>query len=406
MILAIFRRLLSVCFRRIGCGSALILCLQASASRADPGADIPATIPSDARNIAFVAQKIRNAETVRIGFLGGSITQGAGAKKHVESYYWRTKTRLTNFAKTSGATVESLLAAVGGTGSDYGAHRVGLQLLDKGIDLLIVEFAVNDFRTPVALDGMEGIVRQALTRNPHVAVVLFYTTNRRMIEECYDKGVLPPSVVAFHRIARHYNLAEVNAGSGVRDLFTSGRSNPETFFPDKTHPTAEGHAFYADILSNALIASLESVATSVPTASDQALPPPLGSGRFERACLLPVVPVRKTGEWTQETSGYYTCFGAWKATEAGASLTFEVNGERVALLCGRLSRLRVTGPGIDKTLRGPGRRNGIPALHVLHDGQKPVNGLVTVTVEPDAQGNAGAEIAGLALIRAEDAFSR
>ncbi len=389
--------------RRAVLATALAFGILVPASRADTTDIIPNATQPDARNLGYVAQKIRDGRTVRVGFLGGSITQGAGAKRHSDSYYWQTKARLAEFAEKSGATIESALAAVGGTGSDYGAHRVGMQLLDKNLDLLVVEFAVNDYQNPNALDGMEGIVRQALAANPHMGVVLFYTANRRMIEDCYNKGELPPSIIAFNRIAQHYNLAEVNAGPKVRELFASNRSTPELFFPDKTHPTSEGHAFYSDILSGALITALQ----SAPAPSEQALPAPLGSGRYERATLLPISPVAMTGEWVQEKPGYYTYFGLWKTSVEGASLTFDISGERVALLCGKLSRLHVTGPGIDKILRTPGKRNGIPTFQALFDdAEHPVTGRITLTVEADIKGDADAEIIGLAVIRAKDPASR
>ncbi|MDR1280205.1 MAG: SGNH/GDSL hydrolase family protein, partial [Opitutaceae bacterium] len=238
------------------------------------GADVEVfdTISSGAHGMAFLAQKIREGQTVRAGFIGGSITQGAGVKKPADSWYAKTRGHLAGFAKTTGAKVETRLAAVGGTGTLYGAIRLGAQLLDKGpLDLLVVEFAVNDFKNPVALDGMEGIVRQALRSNPRMAIVLFYTTNRAMIEECYNKGILPPSVAAFHRVARHYNLAEVHAGPEVRALFRENRITPENFFPDKTHPSAEGHAFYAKHLSDALITALKSADIPLPPLP---LPPP------------------------------------------------------------------------------------------------------------------------------------
>jgi Lysophospholipase L1 and related esterases len=387
-------------FRRALFAAGLAFGLLLSALRADTTEFIPHTIRPDARNLDHVARKIREGETVRIGFLGGSITQGAGAKRHADSYYWQTKTRLTKFAEKSGANVESVLAAVGGTGSDYGAHRVGLQLLDKNLDLLVVEFAVNDFQNPNALDGMEGIVRQALAANPRMGVVLFYTANRRMIEEYYHKGALPPSIVAFHRVARHYDLAEVNAGPKVWELLASNRSTPELFFPDKTHPSFEGHTFYAELLSDALIAALQSASTP----SERALPAPLGSGRFERATLMPLAPLTTSGEWTQGKPGYYTYFGVWKSSVAGSSLTVEVSGERVVLLCGKVDRLRVTGPGIDKVLRSAGRRNSIPTFHsVFDDAERPFTGRITLTVEAGADGKANAEIAGLAVIRPANA---
>ncbi|MDR1281239.1 MAG: SGNH/GDSL hydrolase family protein [Opitutaceae bacterium] len=365
---------------------------------------IPDAIPAGAGNLAHVAQKIRSGQPVRVGFLGGSITQGAGVRNHADCYYWKTRLRLAAFAKNTGSTLETILAAVGGTNSHYGAYRVGVQLLDKDIDLLVVEFAVNDLGNRSALDGMEGIVQQALARNPRTGIVLFHTTSRAMVENFYDKDELPPSVAAFHRVARHYNLAEVHAGPKVRTLFRDGQSAPESFFPDKTHPSQEGHAFYAKLLSDALLDALVS-ANKVPpppppppVSTPAPLPAPLGSGQLARARLLPIIPVEKKGEWTETKPGYYTYVGSWKSTTPGASLTFDASGESIALLCVKATRLRVTGPGFEKTISYPGRPGGIPALQTLHAGPAPISGRVTVTLIPDDKGTTEADLAGIGVV--------
>jgi len=375
----------------------LLLCLPFVPARAAPAADpIPDIIPPGAGNLAFVAQKIRSGQPVRVGFLGGSITQGAGVRNHGDCYYWQTRLRLIAFAKKTGSSLETLLAAVGGTGTEYGVYRVGVQLLDKDIDLLVVEFAVNDFKNPAALDGMEGIVRQALTRNPRMGIVLFHTTSLAALQTCYDNGLLPPSVAAFHRVALHYHLAEVHAGPRVQALLRDGQATPETFFTDKTHPTKEGHAFYARLLSDALITALSSAGPA--PAAPPVLPPPLGSGLLARAGLQPLASVERKGTWTEEKPGYYTYLDSWKSAAPGASLSFDARGVRIALLCGRVTRLHVTAPGIDKIISHPGRPGGIPTLQSLYAGPQPFSGRITVTVEPDAKGAAEAELAGLAVV--------
>lgn len=351
-----------------------------------------------AGNLAFVEQKILNGQPVRVGFLGGSITQGAGTPKHGDCYYWLTKLRLAAYAKEHGSTLDTVLAAVGGTGTEYGAYRVGTQLLDKDLDLLVVEFAVNDLSNPAALDGMEGIVRQALSRNPRMAIVLFYTTTLSALQDFYDKGTVPPSVAAFHRVAQHYHLPEIEAGPAVQASLRDGTNTPKMFFSDTVHPTKIGHAFYADFLSEALIQALESTSSSAPV-DPTPIPAVLGSGQMERAHLEPIVPLEKTGEWIGEKPGYYTYLGSWKAKTPGASLSFSVKGERIFLLCGKVTKLRVSGENMEeKVISSAGRPGGIPTLQLIHAGPQPVACRVTVTLEPDNQGNAEAELAGLAII--------
>jgi len=353
--------------------------------------------PADLGNLSFVKQKLLAGQPIRVGFLGGSITQGAGTPKHGDCYYWLTRLRLVSYAKEHGSALETALAAVGGTGTEYGVFRVGSQLLDKDIDLLVVEFAVNDLNNPAALDGMEGIVRQALSRNSHLAVVIFDTATLAALQNYYDKGTKPPSVAAFHEIAEHYHLLEIEAGPAVQAAFQAGTYTPETFFSDKVHPTKEGHAFYADFLSAALIQALNAAPATPPATA--ALPPPLGSGILTGAKLLPITPLTKSDDWAAVPPNYYTYFGSWKTTTPGASLTFTAKGRRILLLCGKVSGLRVSGENLEeRVLHAPGRPGGIPTLQLIYDGPQEISIQITVTLEPDPQGSPEAELAGLATV--------
>ncbi|RRJ95922.1 SGNH/GDSL hydrolase family protein [Opitutaceae bacterium TAV4] len=374
----------------------------APAARRDSALDglVAGIIPAGAGNLAHVAQKIRSGKPVRAGFLGGSITQGVGARNPADSYYWRTRQKLIEFAQKTGSALETIQTAIGGTNSHFGAYRVGVQLLDKDIDLLVVEFAVNDLNTPpsAALDGMEGIVRQALSRNPRMGIVLFYTTNRAMLERFYDKGQPAPSIEAFHRVALHYHLAEVESGPKVQTLFREGTFTPEKIFPDGTHPSPEGHAIYATLLSDALLAALANAET--PPSPPPPLPAPLGAGRLARAHLLPLVPAEKTGDWTEIKPAYYTFLGSWKSTTPDASLGFDFNGEHLSLLCLKTTRLRVTGPGFEKTIAHKGNPYGIPSLQTVYSGPAPISGRVTVTALPDDNGDVETTLAGIGIITA------
>ena len=236
--------------------------------------------------MGFLAEKLRQGESISAGFLGGSITQGSGASSHSKCYYWLTRTWLSKEAEKRGSSSKSLLAAVGGTNSTYGAFRVGGQLLDKDIDLLIIEFAVNDYSSKEAAAAMEGIVRQAWTRNPQMGIVFLYTTSNRINQTHYAKGDMPPSVRQHHQIAEHYGIVEVNAGKAAATAITDGDYSSQEFFKDGTHPTDIGHAFYAKHLQEALLPLLD---LPMPTETP-ILPVPIVSDRFEYARMLPLSP--------------------------------------------------------------------------------------------------------------------
>ena len=97
--------------------------------------------------------RLERGETVRIAYLGGSITAQEG---------WRPQSLQWFRQQFPAATVREINAAIGGTGSELGVFRLRHDVLDARPDLLFVEFAVNDGGTPAAHIHrcMEGIVRQ------------------------------------------------------------------------------------------------------------------------------------------------------------------------------------------------------------------------------------------------------
>ncbi len=98
--------------------------------------DIPAVPAVGAGRLGYFAEKVRSGAPVTIGYIGGSITQGTGASTHGACYYWRSSQTLLGEIKKRGGSDKSgaRLAAVGGTGSEYGACRVGIQLRRRSPD--------------------------------------------------------------------------------------------------------------------------------------------------------------------------------------------------------------------------------------------------------------------------------
>ena len=86
-------------------------------------------------NLPNTFASLEAGKTVRIAYLGGSITAQEG---------WRPKTLKWFRDQFPTAKVEGINAAIGGTGSDLGVFRLKHDVLDHDPDLLFVEFAVND----------------------------------------------------------------------------------------------------------------------------------------------------------------------------------------------------------------------------------------------------------------------
>ncbi|MBB6674688.1 SGNH/GDSL hydrolase family protein [Cohnella nanjingensis] len=177
---------------------------------------------------------------IAAAFLGGSITEGYGASEP-DATSWRALTE-AYLRESSPAGFVSVNAGVGGTNSTFGAYRLGEQVLDRGpIDLLFVEFAVNDDEDRTAtIRGMEGIVRQCRKRSPETEIVFVYTADDDNLAEG-----LPCTIALHEEVAERYGIPSIHAAAAARDRILAGACRWEELAPDRVHPNDAGYALYA-----------------------------------------------------------------------------------------------------------------------------------------------------------------
>lgn len=383
----------------------LALTLAAGAAEALPAADLKLGGPE---GLGFFAEKVRQHQPVTVSYIGGSITVGCGSSQYATNYYWKSRTALADaIAKRGGGKFTSTNAAIGGTGSGYGAFRVGAQVLDQNPDLLIVEFAVNDCpakpaearaRVPDVVDGMEGIVRQALRRNPRMGIVFLYTSAAVFQRDYYAQGQVTPAVEAHHRVAQHYGCTEALTGSAIAAGLRAGTYTEKEFFPDGTHPADIGHALYAQALLEAVLPGLDQPAPAAP----KALPPLLGSGHYEFARLDPIAPSAGAEGWTENRKQWnwagvpiYTC------ATPGQPLAFPAKGQGIKLLFQGQVLLKWSAGDRAYTRNLNGATNmPFPALWQFPPEANPDGATITVEALPEAAGKTRGEVWGLFSIQA------
>ncbi len=122
-----------------------------------------------------VIEKAKRGEEVTLAFIGGSITQGAGAVPiHEECYAWKT---YCAFRKRfgNGENVHFLKAGVGGTPSELGMIRFERDILrqQEQPDLIVIEFAVNDEGDETKGVCYESLVRKALGTPSELGMIRF-----------------------------------------------------------------------------------------------------------------------------------------------------------------------------------------------------------------------------------------
>ncbi len=193
-----------------------------------------------------VIDKAKKGEEVTIAFVGGSITQGAGAIPiTTKSYAYQTWEKFKE-AFGCGDNVKLIKAGVGGTPSELGMVRFERDVLREGAvvpDLIVIEFAVNDEGDETKGLCYESLVRKCLAVSENTAVMLLFAV---FADDWNLQDRLAP-------VGVRYELPMVSIKDGVVEQFyqKSGEGRVLTksqFFYDSYHPSNMGHTIMADCI--------------------------------------------------------------------------------------------------------------------------------------------------------------
>ena len=193
-----------------------------------------------------VLEKMRAGEEVVVAAIGGSVTEGAGAATYTQGYAYQFKDLFIKEYAADKSKVKFIPAGIGGTPSPMGLIRYQKDVVTpagKNPDLLIIEFAVNDWLECSNTRAMEYLVRNAL-ENKTAVIMLYgaatYTNQQAQISP----------------VADFYNLPQVSISDGLLDSGVNQEKDSKVYYSDYVHPTSFGHAYMAKCLMN-LIEQIE-----------------------------------------------------------------------------------------------------------------------------------------------------
>lgn len=238
----------------------------------------------DTGRVRRAIKKAQRGEPVTIAYIGGSITQGAGATPiNSECYAYKS---YRDFVKVSGGgeNVRFVKAGVGGTPSELGMIRFERDVLRDGKetpDIVVVEFAVNDDGDETKGNCYESLVRKILTLPNRPAVVLLFSVfaNDWNLQE--RLGV----------VGERYDLPMVSVLDAVTPQFRlqqgQGRVlSKNQYFYDMFHPTNAGHTVMADCLTYFFTQAVRQESADKPDLLEKGLPGSVIGADFEQVRLL------------------------------------------------------------------------------------------------------------------------
>ena len=233
-------------------------------------------------------KRAANGESLVIGFLGGSITQGSLSSTPKTCYaylvyeWWKKSFPNAAFSFVNGG--------IGGTTSHYGGARAWKDVLCYRPDIVTVDFSVNDDANEFFEETYEGTLRRLLAAPSAPAVVVLNNV-------FYDTG---KNAQDYHnRIADHYGIPHVSIKDTVYPDVESGNIVRADITPDNLHPNDKGHRLVADEICKLLdsikaeveeetIAGENIEGKSTKTEASVLLPAPLTENAYEHSRLIQI----------------------------------------------------------------------------------------------------------------------
>lgn len=317
-------------------------------------ADFKAVECSPRNGLPNFFAKCKKGKTVRIAYLGGSITSQAG---------WRVQS-LELFKKLYPNTkFEGIHAGIGGTRSDFGVYRLGQDVLRYKPDLLFVEFATND-GSRTTTKYMEGIVRNTWLALPDCDICFVYTVAGKRAQTSLENGKLYTAAAAHEKVARHYGVSSIHLGIEAARLAKAGKlewKSPKArveqisgdelnkvsgiavnkngkipFSRDGVHPYLNtGHKLYTDAIKRSIPMLKKAQVTPVKHTD---FPVPMNDDYMRFVNFFDASKADMLGQWDNvfDPSKGYRCKytgklpSLWKG-KPGASLSFSFKGRSVLL---------------------------------------------------------------------------
>ncbi len=198
--------------------------------------------------------KLITENKLNIGYIGGSITAGAGAE--YIKYAWASVVTEWFEATFPNATIASNNVGIGSTGSVFGQYRVvddlNLTSETEKPDLIFIDFAINDAYDDTSAEDakkyMHSVLNSIYENAPEADVIILLTTDGDKAEEANE------TEAAHIEVAETWGVPVLDIGGMIwEDMTELAGGNAKDvwyeYFQDNVHPNNLGHLKYASYIT-------------------------------------------------------------------------------------------------------------------------------------------------------------
>ena len=171
-----------------------------------------------------------NGESLTLGYIGGSITEGKNYSNPFTSYVRNT------FAKGSFKEVN---VGMSGTSSVVGLVRAEKGLVAQNPDIVVIEFSVNDHEDISYKKSFESLIRKFLEMPNEPAVIVLITRS---------KGGFS-SQTQMEAAGKNFDVPVISMNNSMTKAFNSGFLKPDDYYTDEYHPHEKGGQLIADTMA-------------------------------------------------------------------------------------------------------------------------------------------------------------
>lgn len=336
--------------------------------------------------------RLTTEKKLRLGFFGGSITDGTGATDMEKTSYRAVVTDSLRRAYPD-AEITSVNAAIGGTGTGYGMFRCDKDLLSREPELIFIEFSSNDWGDSYekVLPRAEVIFRKIRRTLPTADVVAVFTTYNDIaadIELGHEHEARSAVITAAH----HYGFATADPGAALHARILRSGGVFADYIPDTIHPNDAGHLIMGNCIMGLLQGWLEEagkdgrptgLAATYGEKESCKLPAPICPDLLDDAGMISVADLENlvlNGFTLRETERNGKTVRYLEATQPGDSFSFTLRGRCLGFCWGSAN---ING---DVTVKIDG---GAPMTvkswdHWVRSFQKFEAALVTTALDPSA----------------------